>query len=162
MEAAGFEARCQIIWAKNTFAWGFGRYKFQHEPIFYAHVAGQKDPWYGDKSQSTLWEEKKPGGGYFRLSRFRNTREFFGGWRYLTEALDCFPDPRDGSAAIFKLADRRFARQAVPDVYQPGCGPAGSQLCQRGFVAEAFRIGDGFGLLRRAVKGDVVGFDFNR
>ena len=24
------------------------------------HVAGQKDPWYGDKSQSTLWQEKKP------------------------------------------------------------------------------------------------------
>ena len=40
--------------------WGFGRYKFQHQPIFYAHVADQKDPWYGDKSQSTLWEEKKP------------------------------------------------------------------------------------------------------
>ena len=60
MESAGFEMRCQIIWAKNTFAWGFGRYKFQHEPIFYAHVAKQKDPWYGDKSQSTLWEEKKP------------------------------------------------------------------------------------------------------
>ncbi len=60
LEASGFEVRCQIIWAKNTFAWGFGRYKFQHEPIFYTHVAGQKDPWYGDKSQSTLWEEKKP------------------------------------------------------------------------------------------------------
>jgi DNA methylase len=45
---------------KNTFAWGFGRYKFQHEPIFYAHLAGQKDAWYGDKSQSTLWQEKKP------------------------------------------------------------------------------------------------------
>ncbi len=60
LEAAGFEARCQIIWAKNTFAWGFGRYKFQHEPIFYCHVAGQKDARYGDKSQSTLWEEKKP------------------------------------------------------------------------------------------------------
>ena len=52
--------RCQIIWAKNTFAWGFGRYKFQHEPIFYAYVAGQKDRWYGDKSQSTLWMENKP------------------------------------------------------------------------------------------------------
>jgi hypothetical protein len=23
LEAAGFEVRCQIIWAKNTFAWGF-------------------------------------------------------------------------------------------------------------------------------------------
>ncbi|MGA7416205.1 MAG: site-specific DNA-methyltransferase, partial [Bryobacteraceae bacterium] len=60
MESSGFEMRCQIIWAKKTFAWGFGRYKFQHEPIFYAHVAKQKDPWYGDKSQSTLWKEKKP------------------------------------------------------------------------------------------------------
>jgi DNA modification methylase len=60
IEAAGFEVRCQIIWAKNTFAWGWGRYKFQHEPIFYTHVAGLKDAWYGDKSQSTLWEEKKP------------------------------------------------------------------------------------------------------
>jgi DNA modification methylase len=60
LEAAGFEVRCQIIWAKNTFAWGFGRYKFQHEPMFYCHVAGEKDPWYGDKSQSTLWQEKKP------------------------------------------------------------------------------------------------------
>jgi len=60
LEAAGFTVRCQVVWAKNTFAWGFGRYKFQHEPIFYCHVAGQKDPWYGDKSQSTLWQEKKP------------------------------------------------------------------------------------------------------
>jgi len=60
LEAADFKVRCQIIWAKNTFAWGFGRYKFQHEPIFYAHVADQKDPWYGDKTQSTLWNEKKP------------------------------------------------------------------------------------------------------
>jgi DNA modification methylase len=60
LEATGFEVRCQIIWAKNTFAWGFGRYKFKHEPLFYCHVAGQSDAWYGDKSQSTLWEENKP------------------------------------------------------------------------------------------------------
>ena len=60
LEGAGFQIRCQIIWAKNTFAWGFGRYKFQHEPIFYCHVAGQSDSWYGNKSQSTLWQENKP------------------------------------------------------------------------------------------------------
>jgi DNA modification methylase len=60
LESAGFQVRSQIIWAKNTFAWGFGRYKFQHEPIFYTHVADQKDAWYGDKTQSTLWNEKKP------------------------------------------------------------------------------------------------------
>ena len=60
LEGAGFAVRCQIIWAKNVFAWGFGRYKFRHEPLFYCHVAGRKDPWYGDKTQSTLWEENKP------------------------------------------------------------------------------------------------------
>ena len=60
LESASFEIRCQLVWAKNTFAWGFGRYKFQHEPLFYCHVAGQKDAWYGDKSQSTLWQENKP------------------------------------------------------------------------------------------------------
>ena len=61
IEAAGFIVRTQIIWAKNTFAWGFARYKFQHEPIFYCFVkCGASDPWYGDKSQSTLWEVKKP------------------------------------------------------------------------------------------------------
>jgi DNA modification methylase len=60
LEAAGFEIRCQLIWAENTFAWGFGRYKFQHEPIFYCHLAGESDAWYGDKTQSTLWVESKP------------------------------------------------------------------------------------------------------
>src|ERR1019366_1668524 len=60
LDAAGYQVRCQIIWAKNTFAWGFGRYKFQHEPMFYCHVDGEKDYWYGDKTQSTLWHEKKP------------------------------------------------------------------------------------------------------
>jgi DNA modification methylase len=60
IEEAGFEVRCQIVWGKNTFAWGFGRYKFQHEPLFYCHRTGEKDAWYGDKSQSTLWLEKKP------------------------------------------------------------------------------------------------------
>lgn len=60
MELAGFKIRCQIIWAKNHFAWGHGRYKFKHEPIFYAYLNNEKDQWYGDKSQTTLWEENKP------------------------------------------------------------------------------------------------------
>jgi DNA modification methylase len=43
LEAAGFDIRCQIIWAKNTFAWGFGRYKFQHEPMLLS-CGGRKGP----------------------------------------------------------------------------------------------------------------------
>jgi DNA modification methylase len=60
MEQNQFQIRSQLIWVKNTFAWGFARYKFQHEPIFYAHAAGESDLWFGDKSQSTVWQENKP------------------------------------------------------------------------------------------------------
>jgi DNA modification methylase len=60
LEANGFQIRTQIIWAKNHFAWGHGRYKFQHEPIFYFHQTGESDAWYGDKSQTTLWHVDKP------------------------------------------------------------------------------------------------------
>ena len=59
LEAVGFALHCQIIWAKQAFEPGVGRYKFQHEPIFYGHVAGQEDAWYGGESESTLWEENK-------------------------------------------------------------------------------------------------------
>ncbi len=60
MNKSDLIVRNQIIWAKNTFAWGMGRYKYQHEPIFYAHVKGKSDAWYGDKTQSTLWQVNKP------------------------------------------------------------------------------------------------------
>ena len=52
--------RCQIIWAKNHFVLNRGRYKTQHELIFYAYRRGQVDAWYGDRSQSTLWSIDKP------------------------------------------------------------------------------------------------------
>jgi DNA modification methylase len=60
LETAGFQVRCQIIWAKNTFAWGFGRYKFQHEPLFYVHVAGQND-WTGHSAAAVAEGLRKLG-----------------------------------------------------------------------------------------------------
>jgi DNA modification methylase len=63
LETAGFEVRCQIIWAKRTFAWGFGRYKFQHEPIFYSHVASEKDPWRGSFGARLVTRETAVNGG---------------------------------------------------------------------------------------------------
>lgn len=60
LRRAGFKVRNPIIWAKNCGVFGFARYKFQHEPIFYAHVKGESDLWYGDLTQTTVWQEKKP------------------------------------------------------------------------------------------------------
>lgn len=55
LEAAGFEIRCQIIWAKQTFAISRGHYNWQHEPCWYAVRRGSTAAWVGDHSQSTLW-----------------------------------------------------------------------------------------------------------
>ncbi len=60
LETHGFAIRNQLIWAKHHFAQNFGRYKFQHEPIFYCHLKEEADRWYGNKSQTTLWMFNKP------------------------------------------------------------------------------------------------------
>ncbi len=52
--------RSQLVWAKNHFVLNRGRYKTQHELIFYAYRRGQVDAWYGDRAQSTLWCIDKP------------------------------------------------------------------------------------------------------
>jgi DNA modification methylase len=56
VEAAGFDIRCQVIWAKGRFAIGRGDYHWQHEPCWYAVRKGKTGHWSGDRSQSTLWE----------------------------------------------------------------------------------------------------------
>ena len=60
VEIAGFEIRCQIVWAKNTFAIGRGDYHWQHEPCWYAVRKCKRGQWSGDRSQTTLWEIDKP------------------------------------------------------------------------------------------------------
>jgi DNA modification methylase len=52
--------RSQIIWTKNHFVLNRGRYKMQHELIYYAYRRGQTDAWYGDRAQSTVWPFDKP------------------------------------------------------------------------------------------------------
>jgi DNA modification methylase len=56
LEAAGFEMRSQIIWAKDRFALSRGDYHWQHEPCWYAVRKGARGRWHGDRSQTTLWQ----------------------------------------------------------------------------------------------------------
>ena len=60
LEQAGFSLRSSLVWAKQHFAWGRSRYKYQHEPIYYCYKTGEVDAWYGDATQSTLWAFDKP------------------------------------------------------------------------------------------------------
>jgi DNA modification methylase len=56
LEAAGFEIRSQIIWAKPSFVLSRGAYHWQHEPAWYGVRKGRGAHWRGDRTQSTLWQ----------------------------------------------------------------------------------------------------------
>ena len=62
IEAAGFDIRAQIIWAKSQFVIGRGHYHPHHEPCWYAvrTKQGATGHWQGDRKQSTLWQIDKP------------------------------------------------------------------------------------------------------
>lgn len=55
LEETGFQLRAQIMWAKQHFALSRGHYHWQHEPCWYAVRPGARVPWYGDRTQSTVW-----------------------------------------------------------------------------------------------------------
>ncbi|WP_339294356.1 site-specific DNA-methyltransferase [Paenibacillus sp. FSL W7-1279] len=61
MNAAGIVVRSQCIWVKNAASFGWSQYRWQHEPVFYAHLRGKAPAWYGDRRQSTVWRAGLPG-----------------------------------------------------------------------------------------------------
>jgi len=56
LEAAGFNVRSQIIWAKDRLVLSRGDYHWQHEPCWYAVKKTGKGHWAGDRQQTTLWQ----------------------------------------------------------------------------------------------------------
>ncbi|WP_020621116.1 site-specific DNA-methyltransferase [Paenibacillus daejeonensis] len=55
MNDAGIVSRSHCVWVKNAFSFGWSQYRWQHEPVFYAHIRGKSPAWYGDRRQSTVW-----------------------------------------------------------------------------------------------------------
>jgi len=60
MNAAGIVSRSQCIWVKHSPTFGWSQYRYQHEPVFYAHLKGQSPSWYGDRKQTTVWRAGLP------------------------------------------------------------------------------------------------------
>jgi len=60
MNKAGLEVRAQIIWVKTVSSFGFANYKWRHEPILYAGKAGKPINFYGNRRQTTVWNENDP------------------------------------------------------------------------------------------------------
>jgi DNA modification methylase len=57
LEAAGYEIRSQLIWAKPHFPISRGHYHWRHEPCLYGVRRGAKASWRGGRKQSTVWDD---------------------------------------------------------------------------------------------------------
>lgn len=64
---AGFIIRQTLVWVKQRFIFGHSDYHYQHEPILYGFTPGGQgrlgrggDRWYGDHTQSTIFEFDAP------------------------------------------------------------------------------------------------------
>ena len=57
---AGATVRQQLVWVKNHFAVGRRDYHQVHEPCFYGWMPGAPHRWFGDRKQSTVYDDVKP------------------------------------------------------------------------------------------------------
>ena len=57
---AGFHLANCCVWVKNHFVLGRSDYHWQHEPILFGFLKNGKHSWYSDRSQTTVWNFKKP------------------------------------------------------------------------------------------------------
>jgi DNA modification methylase len=60
IESFGFEFRQQIIWNKAVHSLSRSSYHWKHEPCIYATRKNTKTPWYGGRSQTTVWDAVSP------------------------------------------------------------------------------------------------------
>ncbi len=56
LDSLGILYHQEIIWVKQNFVIGRSDYQWKHEPCFYGWVKGNRPPFLGDKSQTTIWQ----------------------------------------------------------------------------------------------------------
>jgi DNA modification methylase len=64
LQAARYEVRQQLIWAKQIHALSRAHYQWRHEPCWYAVRKGAKANWQGGRKQTTIWEAASPIAGF--------------------------------------------------------------------------------------------------
>ena len=60
LERIGFEIVSQVIWDKGLFAMGRSWYHWGHEPCWVVRRHGARDPFLGERDQSTVWRAPSP------------------------------------------------------------------------------------------------------
>lgn len=60
LQHSNFPLRHMLVWAKHNHVLGRSDYNYKHEPIMYGWVDGASHNFYGDPSETSLWEIRRP------------------------------------------------------------------------------------------------------
>lgn len=127
LNAAAFTVRAQIIWVKLQAAWGFGDYRWKHEPIFYCHKTGSSLNFYGDRKQYTEWKEHRSDEELLEMMKAQIEKDEKGGttvWRFGREAKYKHPTQKPVQLVITALMNSSRPGDSVLDLF----GGSGSTL----------------------------------
>lgn len=128
MESLGIVVHKQLIWMKPHFVFGRWEYHWQHETCWYGWREGHHPEFYGDRSESTVWQVEHEGG-----IKTRNGPAM--------ASLGLGEHPTQKPPELWTRAIRNHT-QAGEAIYEPfaGSGPAFTAAHQLGRVCYGLEI----------------------
>ncbi len=127
LNAGAWIVRSQIIWVKLQASWGFGDYRWKHEPIFYCHKKGSSLNFYGDRKQYTEWKEHKSDEELLAIMKAQIDKEEKGNstvWRYGRESKYVHPTQKPVQLILTALMNSSRPHDKVIDLF----GGSGSTM----------------------------------
>jgi len=127
LNAAAWQVRSQIIWVKLQASWGFGDYRWKHEPILYCHKKGSSLNFYGDRKQYTEWREHKSDEELLAIMKAQLEKDEKGGstiWRFGREGNYVHPTQKPVQLVLTALMNSSKPHERVLDLF----GGSGSTM----------------------------------
>jgi DNA modification methylase len=75
MEERGLEVVETLVWNKPSAGLGMNDYRRKHEPFFYARKKGQKPQFFGDRTNTSVWDFKKSDESILRMIKAARAAE---------------------------------------------------------------------------------------
>jgi DNA modification methylase len=122
----GLRMTKEIIWSKSYFIFGRWEYHWQHEACLYGWRKGYHRPFYGERSESTVWRVDREGGYKTRNGQLMKSRGLG-------------DHPTQKPPELWARAMRNHTKPGEL-AYDPFAGPAVIAAEQEGRIAHAMDI----------------------
>lgn len=120
----GYLIRAEIIWAKSRPGFNFAHYKHKHEPIYYAVPSKGKVAWWGDNTQTTLWEVASESGAVYKHPTQKPVELAIKAIRNSSQEGEAVYEPFAGSGSTIiacEMAARRCLAIEIEPTYVDVC-----------------------------------------